>query len=89
MVNFYISAGNTKHLGKQKVPNRTPKCEELLALCYLNENMKIGLTEIPMYVVISIDFLLYFNIFLNFGGKRFPLDCEGPAFPPGEIPQGL
>lgn len=67
------------------------KREEVLALCYLNKNMKIGLIEIPQCLVkgISIDCLLYLNIFLNFGEKRFPLDCEGPAFAPDEVPQSL
>lgn len=67
------------------------KCEELLVLCFLNENMKIVLVEIPKCLteVFSTDFLLYLNIFSNSGGKRFPLDCEGPAFAPAEVPQGL
>lgn len=67
------------------------KCNKLLVLCFLNENMKTVLVEIPkcLIEVISTDFLLYLNIFSNFGGKRFPLDCEGPAFAPAEVPQGL
>lgn len=67
------------------------KHEELLAPCYLHENIEIVLIEIPkcLVEVFSIECLLYLNVFLNFGGKRFPLDCEGPSFPPSEVSQGL
>jgi len=44
------------------------RCEELLAPCCSNENMKTLLVKIPKCKVdvISIDFLLYLNAFLKF-----------------------
>jgi len=69
VLSFYISAGTTKHLDKHQVPILMFRCEDLLAPCSSNENMKILLMNIPKCKVdvISIDFLFYLNAFLNSG----------------------